>query len=316
MASLTSAPTIGELELFLSVLDTGSLSQAAARHVISQPAASARLRALERRLGVQLIERSSGGSAPTAAGLSVGTLAGEVVEAMARLVDSAAALHAVGGQLRVVASFTIAEHLLPGWLSTFHRSHPTIGTELRVANSAFVEDEVRAGRADVGFVEGPQQASDLHALEVATDDLVVVVPPDHPWTRRRRRPLPMATLAATPLVVRETGSGTRESLDQLLGQQGIAAVPPAMELGSTVAVKAAVLAGSGPAVLSRLAVADDLRAGRLVAVDVEGASIQRSLRAVWSRATVPSSGVMALLEQLGLPEPGRRRRRARVPPVG
>ena len=77
-----------------------------------------------------------------------------------------------------------------------------------------------------------------------------------------------------------------------------------------------MLAGSGPAVLSRLAVADDLRAGRLVAVDVEGASIQRSLRAVWSRATVPSSGVMALLEQLGLPAPGRRRRRAGVPPVG
>src|SRR5436189_4828521 len=104
MASLTSAPTIGELELFLSVLDTGSLSRAAARHVISQPAASARLRALERRLGVQLIERTSGGSTPTAAGLSVGTLAADVVEAMSRLVDGAAALHADGGQLRVVAS--------------------------------------------------------------------------------------------------------------------------------------------------------------------------------------------------------------------
>ena len=87
------------------------------------------------------------------------------------------------------------------------------------------------------------------------------------------------------------------------------AVPPALELGSTVAVKSAVLADSGPAVLSRLAVDAELSSGRLVAVKIDGQPIERSLRAVWSRTVVPSAGVIALLRQLGLPAPGRGRHR-------
>jgi DNA-binding transcriptional LysR family regulator len=86
-------------------------------------------------------------------------------------------------------------------------------------------------------------------------------------------------------------------------------VPPALELGSTVAVKSAVIAGVGPAVLSRLAVDGELATGRLVAVAVRDVAIDRTLRAVWSRATVPSAGAQALLRQLGLPAPGRRARR-------
>jgi DNA-binding transcriptional LysR family regulator len=304
MAWTPSTPTVGELELFATVLDTGSLSQAAAVHGISQPAASARIRGLERRLGVQLVDRSTAGSTPTAAGLSVGAWTAAVLDALATLRDGVAALHTEVEQLRVIASYTVAEHLLPGWLATFHRDHPAIGTELRVANSAVVEREVRAGAADVGFLEGPQRLADLHTMEVARDELVVVVPPDHPWARRRR-PVALRALATTPLVVRETGSGTRETLDLLLGRHGLTPVAPALELGSTVAVKSAVLAGSGPAVLSRLAVEGELATGRLIIVDLDAETMTRSLRAVWSRAIVPSSGATALLRQLGLPSPGR-----------
>jgi DNA-binding transcriptional LysR family regulator len=304
----STAPSFADLELFVAVLDTGSLSRAATVQGISQPAASARLRGLERRLGVQLLDRTTAGSTPTAAGLGVAELATDVLTAMSRLLDGVGALHADAEQLRVIASYTTAEHLLPRWLSEFHRAHPDVGTELRVANSTVVEREVRDGHADLGFVEGPQRITELQTLDVARDELIVVVAPDHPWNRRRS-PVTMRTLAATPLVVRETGSGTRETLDLVLGQHGLTAVPPALELGSTVAVKSAVIAGVGPAVLSRLAVEGELATGRLVVVDLEGLAIERTLRAVWSKATVPSAGALALLHQLGLPSPGRRTRR-------
>lgn len=305
MPSTVTAPSFTDLELFVAVLDTGSLSRAAAVQGISQPAASARLRKLERRLGVQLLERTTAGSRPTAAGLGVAEWATAVLTAMGRLMDGVGALHADAEQLQVIASYTIAEHLLPRWLSAFHRAHPDVGTALRVANSTVVEREVRDRSADIGFVEGPQRLTDLHTLDVAHDELIVVVAPDHPWTRRRS-PLSVKALATTPLVVRETGSGTRETLDLVLGRHGLHPVAPALELGSTVAVKSAVLAGVGPAVISRLAVEGELATGRLQAVPVEGVELARTLRAVWSRSTVPSAGALALLRQLGLPAPGRR----------
>ncbi|MET0326199.1 MAG: LysR family transcriptional regulator [Ilumatobacteraceae bacterium] len=305
MAWGASAPTLVDLDLFVTVLDVGSLSRAAAVHHISQPAASGRLRGLERRLGVQLLDRRSSGSTPTAEGLAVAVWARDVLVALGVLMDGVDALHTGTDRLRVIASYTIAEHLLPRWLSVFHRANPNVGTELRVANSATVADALRAGTADVGFVEGPQQLGDLNTLDVAVDELVIVAAPDHPWSRRRR-PLSMRSLAAAALVVRESGSGTRETLDLVFGRHGLRGAPPALELGSTVAVKSAVLAGVGPAVLSRLAVEAELADGRLVAVDLEGEPMVRTLRAVWSRAAVPSAGALALLRQLGLPRPGRR----------
>jgi DNA-binding transcriptional LysR family regulator len=271
----STAPSFADLELFVAVLDTGSLSRGAAVQGISQPAASARLRGLERRLGVQLLERTTAGSTPTAAGLSVAEWAMDVLAAMERLTNGVGALHTDAEHLRVIASYTIAEHLLPRWLSEFHRAHPDVGTELRVANSTTVEREVRDGHADIGFVEGPQRITDLHTLDVARDDLIVVAAPEHPWARRRT-PLDVRALATTPLVVRETGSGTRETLDLVLGQHGLHAVPPALELGSTVAVKSAVIAGVGPAVLSRLAVDGELATGRLVAVAVRDVAIDHT----------------------------------------
>jgi len=109
----------------------------------------------------------------------------------------------------------------------------------------------------------------------------VVAAPGHPWARRRR-PLPLAQLAATPLVTREAGSGTRDTLtDHLAAQDPPLAGRIAVELGTSAAVRSAIAAGIGPGVLSRLAVRDDLVLGRLVAVEVAGPPVHRRLSAVW-----------------------------------
>lgn len=273
-------PELSALELLLSVARLGSLGRAAREHGISQPAAGSRIRYLERLVGLSLIERSPLGSQLTPEGAVVADWARDVIRAAAALDTGVAALRAErGSRMRLAASMTIAEYLVPGWLVELRRRQPQLAVSLRVANSAEVARLVLDGEVDIGFVEGPRLPDGLNAETVGTDELQVVVEPGHEWARRRR-PLPAAQLAATPLVHREQGSGTRYTLEEVLAVHGELATP-LFELSSTAAIKSAVEAGAGPAVLSSLAVAEDLAAHRLVAVPVAGADLRRTLRIVW-----------------------------------
>lgn len=288
-------PDLAVLDLLVSVAETGSLGKAAACQRISQPAASMRIRALERRLHLVLLERGPTGSQLTVAGASVVDWARPVLEAAGALMSGVAALDAdQHDRLRVAASITVADHLIPGWLLTLHGRAPEITVALRVGNSQQVADLVRAGEVDLGFVESPRAPAGMRSRVVGGDELVVVVAPTHRWARRSK-PVPLATLAATPLILREPGSGTRDSAWYYLGRAGEPAAPAA-ELGSTTAIKSAVTAGDAPAILSRLAVTAELRDGRLVAVPVEEPHLlRRDFRAVWLPGRTPSGPSRALL---------------------
>jgi molybdate transport repressor ModE-like protein len=273
-------PELGALELLLSVARLGSLGKAAREHGISQPAASSRVRYMERLLGLPLLERSSSGSRLTPMGALVVDWARDVVESAAALDAGVAALREHRAtRLAVAASMTAAEYLVPAWLAGMHARSPELSVSLRLANSADVARLVLAAEAELGFVEGPNVPDGLDSMVVATDRLEVVVAPEHPWARRRT-PVPAAELAATPLIQREPGSGTRYTLESVLASVAPMAAPVA-ELSSTTAVRSSAAAGVAPAVLSSLAVAGDLVAGRLVAIPIEGIDLCRSIRAVW-----------------------------------
>jgi DNA-binding transcriptional LysR family regulator len=127
---------------------------------------------------------------------------------------------------------------------------------------------------------------------VGRDELVLIVPADHKWVRRQR-PVSAAELSRTPLVTREPGSGTRDSLTAALHTtlgDSLQQAPPVLELSSAAAVRAAVVAGAGPAVMSRLAVADDLAIGRLRTVAVPELDLRRELRAIWVGGRTPPAG--------------------------
>jgi DNA-binding transcriptional LysR family regulator len=288
-------------DLLLSVTRTGSIGRAAAEHGISQPAASARMRLLEAQLGLALIERSPRGSRLTPAGALVAGWAQAAVDAAAALDAGLVALrHERDSRLRIAASMTVAEYLLPVWLTALRAVDPGAVVALSAVNSAEVAQAVLADAADIGFIEGPEIPDGLHAEPVGRDTLTLVVAPAHPWARRRSG-VPAAELARTPLVSREAGSGTRRFLEEALrAQAGLERVPPAAELSSTTAIKAAVAAGgagSGPAVLSSLAVAAELSAGTLRAVPVTGVDLTRTLRVVWTagrRLTGPARDLYAI----------------------
>ncbi len=273
------------LELFVDTVRLGSISAAAREHHVSQPSATERLHGLERRLGVALLRRGPGGSAPTPEGEAVAGWAREVLESVARLATGVGALRetAHAHPLRVMASLTVAEYVLPGWLHAHARAGGA-PVELAVGNSVAVARAVAEGDARVGFVETPRRFVGVRSLVVGGDELVVVVASTHRWARRRR-PVEPEELAATPLLQRELGSGTRDAferaLHRALGAAGTPIVEPAAVMASTQGLKAAAVAGVAPTVLSELAVAPELAAGTLVAVPVAGLDLSREFRALW-----------------------------------
>jgi DNA-binding transcriptional LysR family regulator len=291
-------PDLSALEVLLAVARAGSFNAAAAEVGVSQQAVSARVRSIEAQTGVVLVRRGPRGSELTEDGVVI-------AEWSARLLDLAAEFDAGLAslrqdhrrRLRVSASLTVAEQLLPGWLVAFrtagaNRAGAPTDIELTAVNSEQVVGHVRDGQADLGFVEGPRAPSALRTRVVARDELFVVVAPTHPWARRRTA-LTAAQLAVTPLVTREHGSGTRDALDAALRRvlgPSYERVEPAISLSTATAIRAAVAAGVGPAVLSSLAVRDDLSRGLLVRVPVAELDLRRNLRAIWQGGREPPAG--------------------------
>lgn len=273
-------PDLASLDLLVSVAELGSISAAAHAHGVSQPAASMRLRGLERLLGLTLLERTPAGTRLTAEGSATVEWASQVLADMRTLLSGTALLR--GGrssQLSLAASLTVAEYLIPRWLAQLSILDPDTQVSLEMGNSSHVADLVADGEAELGFIEGLRPPGRLQSRELLEDELVIVVSSDHPWARRRRAVSP-EELAGTPLVLREPGSGTREVLSSALSARGLEPMA-AVELGSTTAIKAAATGGAGPAVVSSLTVRAELQAGQLVAVVHSGLELRRTIRAVW-----------------------------------
>jgi molybdate transport repressor ModE-like protein len=272
MALSGHVPDLSALEVLLGVARTGSLNSAAREIGVSQQAVSARIRAMEAQTGVALVHRTPRGSTLTAEGAVIAEWAARLLEVAAGLDAGIAALRADRrSRLRVSASSTIAEQLLPAWLASFRAA-------------------ARPGRPspDIGFTEGPREPAGLPGKVIGHDRLVLVVAPVHRWARRRSG-VSAAELAGAPLVSREGSSGTRDTLAAALGP-GTTLAPPALSLSTTAAIRAAALAGAAPAVISELAVTSDLSSGQLIQVPTPGLDLRRTLRAIWDGASSPPAG--------------------------
>ncbi|MGO4955691.1 LysR family transcriptional regulator [Luteococcus sp. Sow4_B9] len=273
-------PELGVLELLTATGRTGSLTAAARELGLAQPNASRAIARLERRLGVTLLVRTHRGSTLSPQGKRVVELCEPLLQ---QAHDFLAGTSELSGhrpqQLDFAASQTIAEYLAPGWLARLHRRDPHTEWHMTVTNSRTVIAQVLTHQMPVGFIETPELPTGISTRTVHTDRLCVVVPPDHPWADRRE-PLRLDELGATSLVVRELGSGTRETLDAALGSREVAS--PTLVLSSNTAVLEACAAGAGPAVLSELAVHGALQQGRLLRVTMaEPDALARELRAIW-----------------------------------
>lgn len=274
------------LRLLSALAATGSISGASRATGISQQAASERLRRLEQRTGIALLRRQARGTSLTHDGVLAAQWSSEVVDAADRFEAGLAALRARAEPLAIASSLTVVEYLLPRWLISARHNAGAAARPLSVTatNSTEVIALVSSGSHQLGFIESPQDIGGLVAHTVGRDELVVVTAPGHAWAQRRQ--VTLRNLAATPLIVREQGSGTRLNAEQAMTDAGHPPVPPLAELPTTAAIRTTVASGAGAAILSILAVRDDLAAGRLVRIRVRELRFVRELRAVHAQAAV------------------------------
>lgn len=280
------SPSLVEIRFLDSATRHGSFSAAARELGVTQQAVSARVRGLERRIGIPLLHRSPAGVAPTAAGEAVLAWGREVLAVVDRLDEGIASLRGqTAPSLAVGASQTIAGHLLPGWLLALRRRQSEAGRSptdisLRAANSEEVVAMVRGGSIELGFIETPKLPGDLGSVTVSTDRMVAAVGPGHPWARRPS--VSLAELGETALVAREPGSGTRDAFELAVRERlGRGPHSPAMVLATEAALRSAVAQGVAPAVVSELTVEDDVRLGRIRALPIAPDPIARPFSAIW-----------------------------------
>lgn len=290
------------LRLFSAVVDQGGFTKAAHALHLSQPAISKSLNELERQLHVKLLDRSGRSVRLTDAGQLLHARARElfgVERAAERELRELRGLKR--GVLRVAASTTIATYLLPPVLGRFRMRHPGIHLRITSANTRTVTKLLLESRVDVALVEGPVSRSGIDVKPWVNDELVIIAPPDHPATIR---PISVHELETLPVLVRERGSGTRAVSERALARHGVR-LRNSMRVGGTEAIKQAVAAGLGLAIVSRAAAADQIALGRVAVVVVEGLVIRRTLTQIKLRDRF-SSGAARELELLLDEEAGER----------
>jgi DNA-binding transcriptional LysR family regulator len=281
--------TLRQLEIFRAVAGQGSTAAAAQHLPLSQSATSAGLNQLERSLGVRLFDRIGKRLALNADGK---VLLPKVLGILdnARQLESGTNLSGAFG-LRLHASTTIGNYLVPRLLAGFRHECPLGRIDARIGNTLEVVRAVQDFSSELGLIEGPCEEDGLVVSPWILDELVVVAAPAHPLARAaKRRPLTIAQLAEGPWLLREHGSGTREAVDLALLPH-IHSFGEARILGGSEAIKNAAAFGLGVSCLSRWVVDDLVRARRLAILDTRLPVLRRRLSIIWHREKTLSAGL-------------------------
>jgi DNA-binding transcriptional LysR family regulator len=257
--------SLRQLEVFVAIAQGGSARSAAQRVARSQSAASAALAELEHTLAVELFDRIGRRLVLNENGRALLPGALALLNHAAELEGLFTEEHAA--PLRLAASLTIGEYLLPSLIAQWQHQHRASRVRLNIANTTEVITAVVNMDADLGFIEGSQTHPDLLVQHWLTDELMVVAAPGHALGTKKVGTDRMSKiqLRAATWIVRELGSGTRQATDEWLIQH-LGQVNIGFELGSTEAIKRLAAAGAGLACVSRYAALDDLRSGRLAEV--------------------------------------------------
>ncbi|MBI5816564.1 MAG: LysR family transcriptional regulator [Nitrospinae bacterium] len=267
--------TIHQLDLFLVAAKLKNFSRAADQMAISQPAFSAQIIKLEKILGSPMFERIGRRIELTDAGMAFEVYAQRTIGALRegkQAIDDMT--KKVVGTLRLGASTTVANYILPEFLGKYKKAHPQGKVEMMVGNTNQIEQSLLRGEVDLGIVEGPVKNNNIETYLFKNDELVVIFSSTHSW--KNRRTVSMDELKKEPLIIRERGSGTRKVfMDQVDFDHNPLNV--VMELGDTEAIKKSAQANLGVAVVSRAAITSELKDKSLRCASLDGVSLRRKL---------------------------------------
>jgi DNA-binding transcriptional LysR family regulator len=269
--------SLRQLEVFVATARAGSTRAGAAHVARSQSAASASLADLERTLGAQLFDRVGRRLLLNENGLALLPAAAALLDRAAEMQDLFS--HEHEAPLRVAASLTIGEYLLPELLGRWKQAHPASPVRMMIGNTSEVIDAVVAFEVDVGFIEGPQTHPQLIVRPWLEDELLIIAAPTHPLAGRTAS---NRALCQAMWALREPGSGTREAADRWLIDQ-LGPLNVGFEMGSAEAIKRLVATGAALACVPRETVAGDIEQGTLVEIATRMTRPRRRLSMVLHR---------------------------------
>ena len=298
--SLERSITLRQLRIFTSVIEHRSFTRAAQALSLTQPAVTHQMQALTRAVGHPLLDPGSRAPVLTAVGQALHERAGRILAMVGdaqEAMDDVAGLRA--GRVHVAGDTTVGIYVLPDAMAAFHREHPDVALSLDVVNRAQVRELLLEGVADVGVIGALWDDDVLDAEPFLENSLMCFCAPGHPLADRE--PLKPVDLLDGPLLLREPGSGTRESAERILRDAGVEPVP-AMEMASNGALKRAVAGGLGVTVLSTYAVRLELQVGLLRPLRVAGFPVERMWHVTWARERLLSPAAAAFRAFLHSPD--------------
>lgn len=293
------------LETFSKAAELSSFTGAAKALRLSQASVSQRIQTLEKTLGKPLFKRQGGRVLLTEAGQKVYEFAQRILD-LHREVRREVTGHVAPlvGELLLAASSVPGEHLLPALLSAFGQKHRHVRVSATVSDSMSVMAQVERGEVSLGLVGRKAKKAHLEFRYLASDRMVLIVPPGHALSGRKK--VTVKQVSAHALILREAGSGLRHCFEKSLERAGrsLADLQVAMELGSNEAIKEAVLQGVGVAVLSTYAVQKELKAHQLLALEVSDLHCDRDMFIVQDKRRVlplPARLFLTFLENHPVP---------------
>ena len=267
---------IRRLEVFCKVVELKSFTRAAEAVLLSQPTVSEHIRLLEESLDEKLLDRLGKEIQPTGAGEILYRYARRIIQLRDEAQQSIHTYRGrLSGQLEVGASTIPGTYLLPTLLEGFHQLNRKVRLTVQIGGSGQISDEVLNGTLELGIVGSPVSDNRLETVQLPGDELMLAVHPAHPWARRTS--ISPGELLEHPFIQREPGSGTRQVTEEILVAEGLSPgrLKVVAEMGSSEAVRQGVKSGVGAAILSSLAIEEDLHNQTLVSVPLEGFHCER-----------------------------------------
>jgi DNA-binding transcriptional LysR family regulator len=286
------------LRVFLAVAEHEHITRASGELYLSQPAVTKIIQSLEHETGLELIERHGRRIVLTDAGRLLHGYARRLFALEREMEDALAALHDAGvGEIYLAANTTMGVYLLPPVVARFRTHYPKVGLHITILNSHEIIEQILNWEVDFGLVEGdPSMLPPELFSEVFTqDELVLVVAPSHHWSGLSE--LTIDRLAPGELLLREKGSGIRESVDHIFLEHGLQ-IQPLLTLPDNEAIKQMAINGVGAAIVSALAVQRELAAGALARIPISGVELRPQLslvRRVDKRLSPAAEAFCALL---------------------
>jgi DNA-binding transcriptional LysR family regulator len=270
------------LKIFITVCEVGNMTRAAKELYMTQPSVSQAIMELEKYYGVRLFERLTHRLYLTEAGERLRSYAQHILN-LSEQAEKELADMGQGGSLRIGASLTIGAYLLPGLVADFHRQTPQVEVFTRVDNTNVIEKNLLEDKLDLGMVEGPVNSPHIVEEFFCDDDLVFIASPQHPLAQSGKRTV--LDLAGQAFIVREAGSGTQAIFEQAMRAAGIN-WKTAGVCNNNEAIKQAVAANLGLAMVSKIAVTAEVLQGKIVLLEVAGMSIKRKFNLIYHRQKI------------------------------